>query len=54
MAFSYIQSDLKQRADSSLLRVRQCVEKSGARFIELQNKRLLNFASNDYLGLGDK
>lgn len=55
MAFDYISEDLQQRKSESLLRDRVCIENnSNARELFVSGTRYLNFASNDYLGLGSK
>ncbi|MBQ4863614.1 8-amino-7-oxononanoate synthase [Pseudoalteromonas sp. MMG013] len=52
MAFDFIQHSIEQRRTKSLLRRRICIQSSDARYINVDSKRYLNFASNDYLGLG--
>jgi 8-amino-7-oxononanoate synthase len=54
MAFEFIDAALNTRAAASLLRHRQCIAKVSAREIEVDGKRYLNFASNDYLALADQ
>ncbi|WP_125717575.1 aminotransferase class I/II-fold pyridoxal phosphate-dependent enzyme [Pseudoalteromonas rubra] len=54
MAFEFIDAALSSRAAASLLRHRQCIDKVSAREIEVDGKRYLNFASNDYLALADQ
>ncbi|TMP36043.1 aminotransferase class I/II-fold pyridoxal phosphate-dependent enzyme [Pseudoalteromonas rubra] len=54
MAFEFIDAALNTRAAASLLRHRQCFDKVSAREIEVDGKRYLNFASNDYLALADQ
>ncbi|WP_125779960.1 aminotransferase class I/II-fold pyridoxal phosphate-dependent enzyme [Pseudoalteromonas rubra] len=54
MAFEFIDAALNNRAAASLLRHRQCIDKVSAREIEVDGKRYLNFASNDYLALADQ
>ncbi|AZZ98334.1 8-amino-7-oxononanoate synthase [Pseudoalteromonas sp. R3] len=54
MAFEFIDAALNSRAAASLLRHRQCIDKVSAREIEVDGKRYLNFASNDYLALADQ
>ncbi|RZM72777.1 8-amino-7-oxononanoate synthase [Pseudoalteromonas rubra] len=54
MAFEFIGAALSSRAAASLLRHRQCIDKVSAREIEVDGKRYLNFASNDYLALADQ
>jgi len=56
MAFEFIQAALQQRRAESLLRARHVIaDSSNARFLtSKEGKQYLNFASNDYLGLGSK
>jgi 8-amino-7-oxononanoate synthase len=56
MAFEFIQEALQQRRAESLLRARnEIADTSTARFLTYKDaKQYLNFASNDYLGLGSK
>lgn len=56
MAFEFIQVALQQRRVESLLRARNLIaDSSDARFLTNKDgKQFLNFASNDYLGLGSK
>ncbi|WP_105254222.1 aminotransferase class I/II-fold pyridoxal phosphate-dependent enzyme [Pseudoalteromonas sp. T1lg75] len=53
MAFDYIQDALNARRQQHLLRRRVLVEEVSARSIRVQGSDYLNFASNDYLALGD-
>lgn len=53
MAFEFIKDSVQQRRDASLLRTRICVEEANARHIVVNSKQYINFASNDYLGLGN-
>ncbi|WP_105215822.1 aminotransferase class I/II-fold pyridoxal phosphate-dependent enzyme [Pseudoalteromonas sp. T1lg22] len=53
MAFDYINDALETRRQQHLLRRRVLVEEVSARSIRVAGKDYLNFASNDYLGLGD-
>ena len=56
MGFEFIQEALQQRRAESLLRARnEIADTSTARFLTYKDaKQYLNFASNDYLGLGSK
>lgn len=54
MAFEYINKTLAERQQASLYRQRIAFERVGPRFLLRNNKQYLNFASNDYLGLGDE
>ena len=54
MPFDYIHTHLDAREQSALKRKRHIVNPISAREIEVENKRYLNFASNDYLGFGDE
>ncbi|SFD47003.1 8-amino-7-oxononanoate synthase [Pseudoalteromonas denitrificans] len=51
MAFEYISDEISQRKSQSLFRVRYVIEQSDSRFIRVNGKSYLNFASNDYLSL---
>jgi 8-amino-7-oxononanoate synthase len=53
MVFDFIKHSVQQRRDLSLLRTRTCVEQANARHIVVDSKTYMNFASNDYLGLGE-
>ncbi|MEO2279459.1 aminotransferase class I/II-fold pyridoxal phosphate-dependent enzyme [Pseudoalteromonas pernae] len=54
MAFDFIDDVLSQRNAQHLLRQRVVVENVTGRAITVAGKAYLNFASNDYLALGDK
>lgn len=54
MPFDFIVQRVQQRQASSLLRSRFCVNSSDARHISINSRQFLNFASNDYLGLGSE
>jgi 8-amino-7-oxononanoate synthase len=56
MGFEFIQEALQERRAESLLRARnEIADTSTARFLTYKDaKQYLNFASNDYLGLGSK
>lgn len=51
MAFEFIQSELNQRRQNSLLRRRHCVDSGVGALIEIEGHHYLNFSSNDYLGM---
>jgi 8-amino-7-oxononanoate synthase len=51
MAFDFIQSELQQRRQNSLIRRRYCVDSSIGALIEIDGQHFLNFSSNDYLGM---
>jgi len=54
MSFDFINSHLQARQQSALNRKRYVIEQASAREIIVDNKRYLNFASNDYLGFADE
>lgn len=54
MAFEYLSKTLAARQQASLYRQRIAFERVGPRFLLRNNTQYLNFASNDYLGLGDE
>lgn len=54
MAFEYLNKTLAARQQASLYRQRIAFERVGPRFLLRNNTQYLNFASNDYLGLGDE
>lgn len=54
MAFEYINKTLAERQQASLYRQRIAFERVGPRFLLRNNTQYLNFASNDYLGLGEE
>ncbi|PAJ73649.1 8-amino-7-oxononanoate synthase [Pseudoalteromonas sp. NBT06-2] len=51
MAFEYLSEQINQRKKQSLFRQRFVIQTSSERFIEIENKQYLNFASNDYLSV---
>ncbi|WP_372763146.1 aminotransferase class I/II-fold pyridoxal phosphate-dependent enzyme [Pseudoalteromonas sp.] len=53
MSFDFINTHLHARQQQALLRTRHCVEHATAHEITVAGKCYLNFASNDYLGLGE-
>ncbi|WP_105171356.1 aminotransferase class I/II-fold pyridoxal phosphate-dependent enzyme [Pseudoalteromonas sp. T1lg24] len=54
MAFEYLNKTRAARQQASLYRQRIAFERVGPRFLLRNNTQYLNFASNDYLGLGDE
>lgn len=52
MAFEYLAATLSDRQQQGLYRKRTVFSQASARYLCQQNQRYLNFASNDYLGLG--
>lgn len=54
MAFEYLNKTLAARQQASLYRQRIAFERVGPRFLLRNNTQYLNFASNDYLGLGEE
>ncbi|MFY8274915.1 aminotransferase class I/II-fold pyridoxal phosphate-dependent enzyme [Pseudoalteromonas sp. SSDWG2] len=54
MAFEFITDALNERQAQHLLRQRVVVQNNSARVIEIADHQFLNFASNDYLALGDE
>ena len=46
-----LQTELNERAQQGLLRQRQLLQSGQGRYITLNDRRYLNFSSNDYLGL---
>ncbi|MFC3031334.1 aminotransferase class I/II-fold pyridoxal phosphate-dependent enzyme [Pseudoalteromonas fenneropenaei] len=52
-AFDFISEQLHARKADDLLRQRVCVQNTTARTLTVAGHSYLNFASNDYLGLGD-
>ena len=46
-----LQTELNERAQQGLLRQRQTLQSGQGRYITLNDRRYLNFSSNDYLGL---
>jgi len=46
-----LQTELNERAQQGLLRQRQTLQSGQGRYIALNDRRYLNFSSNDYLGL---
>ncbi|WP_411991432.1 8-amino-7-oxononanoate synthase [Agarivorans sp. DSG3-1] len=51
MAFEFIKEQLVSRKQQQLLRARRCQSSAQGRVIDIASERLLNFSSNDYLGL---
>jgi len=51
MAFEYLSEQINQRKQQSLFRQRSAIQSSSNRFIEVDNKQYVNFASNDYLAI---
>ena len=49
-----LQTELNERAQQGLLRQRQLLQSGQGRYITLNDRRYLNFSSNDYLGLAAK
>ena len=49
-----LQTGLNERAQQGLLRQRQILQSGQGRYITLNDRRYLNFSSNDYLGLAAK
>ena len=49
-----LQTELNERAQQGLLRQRQILQSGQGRYITLNDRRYLNFSSNDYLGLAAK
>ena len=49
-----LQTGLNERAQQGLLRQRQTLQSGQGRYITLNDRRYLNFSSNDYLGLAAK
>ena len=49
-----LQTALNERAQQGLLRQRQTLQSGQGRYITLNDRRYLNFSSNDYLGLAAK
>ena len=49
-----LQTELTERAQQGLLRQRQTLQSGQGRYITLNDRRYLNFSSNDYLGLAAK
>lgn len=49
-----LQTELNERAQQGLLRQRQTLQSGQGRYITLNDRRYLNFSSNDYLGLAAK
>ena len=46
-----LQTELNERAQQGLLRQRQTLQSGQGRYITLNDRRYLNFSSNDYMGL---
>ncbi|GAA5217742.1 8-amino-7-oxononanoate synthase [Corallincola platygyrae] len=53
MAFDHLRTELAQKASQSLLRKRTAFVAGAGRYLVSDEKRFLNFASNDYLGLAE-
>lgn len=54
MAFEFIDQALEDKVRDALQRHRTCIDKVSARHIQVDGQQYLNFASNDYLALGDQ
>ncbi|MFC0117383.1 aminotransferase class I/II-fold pyridoxal phosphate-dependent enzyme [Pseudoalteromonas xiamenensis] len=52
--FAFVEQALVARELENLRRARTCIDSSDGRQITIGGKRYLNFASNDYLGIGSK
>lgn len=51
MAFEFLKTNVEQQKMRARYRARQCVAEQNGREVTINNKRYLNFSSNDYLGL---
>mgnify|MGYP005988445937 CR=1 FL=1 len=51
MAFEFLTANVQQQKARARYRARQCVAQQSGREVTIDNKKYLNFSSNDYLGL---
>ena len=51
MAFEFLTANVQQQKDRVRYRARQCVAEQNGREVTIDQKKYLNFSSNDYLGL---
>ena len=51
MAFEFLSANLVQQKQRARYRVRQNIAEQNGRYVTIDDKRYLNFSSNDYLGL---
>lgn len=51
MLEQWVDEELRRREESGLLRVRRCARAIDCTHVEIDGRRLVNFASNNYLGL---
>jgi 8-amino-7-oxononanoate synthase len=52
MPFDFIATNLAQRAQQNMLRQRRCFQSKQGALAKIDGRYVLNFCSNDYLGLG--